>query len=385
MANTHLLASFFNGLGLMALVAVLYGTIQRLPATRLQRAVLHGLVFGGGAIAAMMTPTMLLPGVIIDVRTIMVGMAAAFVGPVAAVITGTIAAAYRIALGGSGVPIALGTLLMSLTVGLVWRQLWFKRHSVTALGLFYLGLGLSLNAGFVLVLLGSVELGYVLTVVSSLAGSALFATQVLGAMMTRENKLIAREKALADDALTDPLTRLPNRRAFDAAEKGLRSASWRKGFTLMIVDVDHFKSINDRYGHDVGDTALCVLAETLRASARVGDVVARFGGEEFVVALPDTHLEEGRGVAERILTNVRRRHIALPDAEFGMTVSIGIAHTRDGEAIAAALTRADAALYRAKAEGRDRAIEAVPQISAPTRPSSAPALGAPRLAPQRAP
>lgn len=159
-------------------------------------------------------------------------------------------------------------------------------------------------------------------------------------------------------AASDPLTGLANRRAFDQAlaheHARLRRAS--PALALVMCDLDHFKRVNDRYGHDVGDRVLARFARVLRDCARETDLPARLGGEEFAVLLPDTDLDAAGVFAERLRLAL---HAAdWPTAE-GVTASLGVAALCDAEAPTEALYRAaDEALYAAKGAGRDRVMRA---------------------------
>lgn len=161
----------------------------------------------------------------------------------------------------------------------------------------------------------------------------------------------------------DPLTGLYNRRFLDTRmgvmfnESALRARS----LSLLVLDVDHFKSVNDSFGHDVGDEVLREFADRVRACTRGIDLVARFGGEEVVVVLPDTALEAAQAVAERIRERVNAETFSIRDntQRIQVTVSIGVASRRAGDASPAdMMKRADDALYRAKAAGRNRVIVA---------------------------
>jgi diguanylate cyclase (GGDEF)-like protein len=164
-------------------------------------------------------------------------------------------------------------------------------------------------------------------------------------------------------ATTDPLTGLANRRhLIDRAERELlRLQRFSNPFTLMTLDVDHFKRINDTYGHASGDRALCGLAATCIGLVREMDVVGRMGGEEFTIVLPETSGDEAMSVAERIRLGIAdlRFDADPPDSEFGFTVSLGVAECRqDDVRIEQPLARADRALYEAKAAGRNRVVRA---------------------------
>lgn len=151
------------------------------------------------------------------------------------------------------------------------------------------------------------------------------------------------------DALTGALTRGAGERELARA---LELADARaEPLAVLLVDVDRFKAVNDTYGHAVGDRVLASVAEALRACVRAGDLVVRWGGEEFLVALPGIDVAVARRVAERVRAEVVAREVAgLPP----VTASIGLAPRRPGEALDALVERADVALYAAKEAGRDR-------------------------------
>jgi diguanylate cyclase (GGDEF)-like protein len=157
------------------------------------------------------------------------------------------------------------------------------------------------------------------------------------------------------ESLTDPLTGLGNRRRFDQ-ELARRFAQWRRAGTplsLVLVDVDHFKRVNDEHGHAAGDAVLHDVAQVLAECVREMDVVARYGGEEFGMILPGTTLAEAKPVAERVRGAIAGRTFQYGGHELLITVSAGLAEamlTNDMEVLVA---RADAALYSAKDGGRD--------------------------------
>lgn len=158
--------------------------------------------------------------------------------------------------------------------------------------------------------------------------------------------------ALRTERNLDPLTNLLNRRAFrEAAEPLLRDR--RLGpWTLLIGDIDHFKRINDTWGHARGDSVLQTVATTLIQQVRSDDLVARFGGEEFVLLLR-TDLASAETIAQRIRTELSENHGLLPDGN-RMTISFGIAPIADLTELSATLSQADSLLYQAKQAGRDR-------------------------------
>ena len=165
---------------------------------------------------------------------------------------------------------------------------------------------------------------------------------------------------LASIVLNDPLSGCFNRRGFEQQYRRelARAARSRTDVALVSIDLDHFKQVNDTYGHLVGDRVIAETGELLRANARAEDVVARIGGEEFVVLAPNTSMAGAQHLALRIVEAFRRRTFAEPQEKVSVTVSVGVvADTVTSEGIAEDLrARADEALYAAKRSGRNRVV-----------------------------
>jgi diguanylate cyclase (GGDEF)-like protein len=174
---------------------------------------------------------------------------------------------------------------------------------------------------------------------------------------------IARRQELEEELVWladhDALTDVWNRRAFyDRADRAMDMVRRTgKALSVLIIDADHFKAINDDHGHHVGDEAICTLARLCKSNLRATDVLGRVGGEEFAVLMPDTPLKIAEEVASRLREQVARATIDRPDRQLSMTVSIGAVECRAGEeSVRSALQRADAAMYEAKAAGRNRVV-----------------------------
>jgi diguanylate cyclase (GGDEF)-like protein len=178
-------------------------------------------------------------------------------------------------------------------------------------------------------------------------------------MLRFSKELAASNERLQRLALTDALTELPNRRfALERLEQEW-ALSQRGGRTLscMMVDIDHFKSINDKFGHQTGDEALKAVALALRQSARTQDVVCRYGGEEFVVICPDADIDAAYQGAERLRLNVAALKIKCQEIDLKLTISIGVAEKRENTAsIDDLLNHADDCLYAAKEGGRNKTV-----------------------------
>lgn len=186
-------------------------------------------------------------------------------------------------------------------------------------------------------------------------------TALLNARVRLHLRLADQAKTLRLASLVDPLTGLQNRRRFDSevALQWGRSAALSAPLSVIMIDIDYFKNYNDALGHGEGDRALKLVAEALTgALSRTGDLLVRWGGEEFAVMLPDTDAQGATAVAERMLAAVRSLALPHPESQCGttLTVSAGVAdtpaptHMPMAELVAAA----DLQLYRAKAAGRDQ-------------------------------
>jgi two-component system, cell cycle response regulator len=172
------------------------------------------------------------------------------------------------------------------------------------------------------------------------------------------DKLRDNVQASLELAVVDPLTGLNNRRYFEMHLSTLvkQAADCDRPLSLMILDIDHFKGINDTYGHAVGDQILRGFAKRVRKVIRIPDVICRIGGEEFVVVMPDTNMEVAARIAERVRAEIEQeRFFELhSDAAVGITVSIGLAERGDDDFPDRLFSRADRALYRSKSDGRNR-------------------------------
>lgn len=184
-------------------------------------------------------------------------------------------------------------------------------------------------------------------------------TRELRTALTEAEELKRRYQQLS---VVDELTGIHNRRFFfPEAQAALANAvRHRREFSLMMVDLDRFKRINDSYGHNMGDKVLQVTAALLKGQTREGDVIARFGGEEFVLALPDTDMDGAARLAERILHSLRCLEFSTDQGTLQVTTSIGLSCLNGQEApdqsdlLETLLRQADQALYFSKSHGRDR-------------------------------
>ncbi|NDW04465.1 GGDEF domain-containing protein [Jiella pacifica] len=179
----------------------------------------------------------------------------------------------------------------------------------------------------------------------------------LAYLALRVSSLYADNDGLMRAALTDRLTGVLNRQGFDRKFRShlrLLLGESDKGLMLLIVDADHFKKINDRLGHPVGDIALKKIAATLKKLTRESDAVGRLGGEEFVISLPCSNADQGEMVAERLREAINRLHVGSHTKGAQLSVSIGGVFMRSPQPFARVYEAADANLYKAKEGGRNR-------------------------------
>ncbi|HXF85827.1 MAG TPA: GGDEF domain-containing protein [Anaerolineales bacterium] len=162
-------------------------------------------------------------------------------------------------------------------------------------------------------------------------------------------------------ANTDALTFLPNRRKIivDLQKEVIRSNRYNLPLSISLVDIDYFKKINDTHGHTTGDEVLRTLAARLREQIRHPDIIGRYGGEEFLIVLPNSEIKAAAEQASRLCRSIREMQIEANGHVVSITISIGVAQYRTGsETWENFLHRADLALYQAKKEGRDRWVTA---------------------------
>ncbi len=182
-------------------------------------------------------------------------------------------------------------------------------------------------------------------------------------IITKLRDLIERELTILDNNFQlkklseiDKLTQINNRYCFiEKAERDLkRSIRYKRQFSLIFFDLDFFKKVNDTYGHQAGDAVLKEFAKTVNGELRSTDIFGRYGGEEFIVALPETDLKSAKLLAERIRKKVEMKNIAYEDDNISVTVSAGVSELLEDTRLEAIINRADKALYKAKQSGRNK-------------------------------
>jgi diguanylate cyclase (GGDEF)-like protein len=169
-------------------------------------------------------------------------------------------------------------------------------------------------------------------------------------------QLAARVAAAEREARVDALTQLLNRRAFDEVHATCHAASQETPYCLVMIDIDHFKSINDEYGHAAGDAVLALIGRALRENCRAADHMARWGGEEFAILMPGINFTMALGVAERLRRKTEATILHYGPKEIRFTVSCGIVQSQPDSTQLQTLEEADIALFAAKQQGRNRSV-----------------------------
>ena len=198
--------------------------------------------------------------------------------------------------------------------------------------------------------------------IESLSHELVAANQELNNLTRKLNKknreLQDANATIVELSRTDPLTKLANRRYFETRIEEMVSVARRQSqpLSLIMTDIDHFKKINDSYGHDAGDRVLVGYAELMMHGVRLEDLAARFGGEEFILLLPASHMDQAWNVAERLRAELS--HADLIGNGAFVTASFGVSTLKAEESIEDFIKRADKALYQAKQQGRNQTVKA---------------------------
>lgn len=365
-----IIVAMVQGLGLLCILAIAFGTWTRAHLSPNAKSILAGFAFGTAAVLAMLSPAELRPGVIVDLRTVLVAASAVFGGVPGVLISTGMAALFRwFAVGGEGALPGVISIFAAGMIGMLWSQLHPRSRSPKIPDLAIAGALISLSFLVIYMMPLNRANMVMLTVYPYVLVSSILGTMLLGLLSNRERLIIERERDLRMVAQTDPLTGLANRRGFERTieRRQFLASQHEIPAVLVIFDIDHFKLINDRFGHAVGDIALIHVADTLRLGVRPQDVVARLGGEEFGILFENTSRWDAQAIVERLLHKLRTTPFSANGLDVKITSSAGLAEFYgDGDAFEDTLALADEALYRAKNDGRDR-LKVAPTYDQPER------------------
>ncbi|QND44475.1 diguanylate cyclase (plasmid) [Rhizobium lusitanum] len=357
MDESTLLIGLCRSLAMSALVILGYSRVIQATTGAVAGNIGVGFLFAAAGILSMNDPVIFAPGVFYDGRVPILALAYTFSGLAGAMITAIVLGGYRIWLGGAGVYAGLISISVTaaagIAVGMIPNRFFRQRlgrpaalsaaatmSTVSVLALPHLSVA-SFNYHAVMLIMIANPIGIFL----------------LHDFLSNEGKRMRLFRALEHDAAVDPLTKLVNRRAFDAkAALALSLGHNPNGeYSVIMIDIDHFKAVNDTFGHDTGDTVLMNVASIIAASVRKADIVARFGGEEIAVLLPGLGSQKAAAVAEKIRLRVEANIVTSQAGGVSVTISAGASATNIHRTeVAEALKAADAALYTAKRSGRNR-------------------------------
>lgn len=341
-------------LGLAVLLVYTYGLLQRAIGHAVAMNMLMGAMFGIAALVAMLSPIQIADGIFVDLRSLFVGVAGAFFGFLGGFIALSIAAMTRITLGGDGTMLGLYGLAIAFIMGSAWANFvrpWV-RH--TPRGYLVLGSMISCYVSVGWLLPPAMRTDFFVNVVPTLVVANVLGAMLLGQLITRERDLFDEARRLASEATTDPLTKLANRATAAAVFSDLpRFQNRHHGQTMICIDVDRFKTINDQHGHLRGDKVLVDIAARLSACVRPNDILSRISGDEFLIVLHDIDPDQARRVADRCLAAVNEAPVIADKVEIDVSISVGAVWTDRKPSFTAFREIADEALYRAKDLGRN--------------------------------
>jgi diguanylate cyclase len=356
MDESTLLTGLCRSLAMSALVILGYSKVIQATTGALAGNIGIGLLFSAVGILSMNDPVVFAPGVFYDGRVPILALAYTFSGLVGAIITTIVLCVYRIWLGGAGAYAGLIGISITAAAGIAVGMLpnRFFKHRLGRPTV--LSAAATLSTVSVLALPHSAASFNYHTIVLIMIANPI-GIFLLYDFLSNEKKRMRLFRALEHDAAVDPLTKLANRRAFDARTALALSPGQNPNgeYAVIMIDIDHFKTVNDTFGHDTGDTVLANVASIVVSSVRKTDIVARFGGEEIAVLLPGLGGQRAAAIAEKIRLRVEADIVACQAGDVSVTISAGASATNIRlTSVAEALKAADAALYDAKRSGRNR-------------------------------
>lgn len=345
---------FLQPVGLAVMLIYTYGFFQRSLKSKPLVDMLMGIMFGIAACIAMLAPIPIAEGIIIDIRNLFIGIAGAFFGLIGGGVALLIGIASRVAIGGDGVTLGVSAMVLVTLMGGIWANFIRPRvdHNLKAFSV--LGLMIATDMLLALFLPAEVRNRFFIDLGPMMFCTYLIGSILLSQLITRERSLIDEARELASAAKTDPLTNLANRATAAAEFSDLPRPKYRDhGQTMLCIDVDKFKDINDRHGHPRGDRVLVDIAQRLSSCVRPSDILSRISGDEFLIVLHDITPDQARAVADRCLTAVNSAPVSADGVDIDVSISVGAVWTKSKPNFTAFREIADEALYRAKALGRN--------------------------------
>ena len=348
------LVTFLNPIGMTIILVYCFGIFSRAFPSPLRISITMGFLLGLAAWVAMAAPIQLDDGVIVDLRALFVGISAAFFGWRAALITTVMAVGFRIEIGGIGMIPGIFGIVIAAIAGLFGRRKVEARIKSSILSLIALSSLISVNMVSAFMLPHDVSVVFFQTMAPLVFALNFFGTVIFTLLITREMTMLGKENSLLEAASTDPLTKIPNRRSvIDKYGEIHDQAIFRRGVAMVCIDVDHFKAINDTFGHLPGDQVRVEISRRISSCLRPTDLFARMSGDEFLVVLTNVSSDEALAIADRCRKIISRAPIATNGMHIQASISVGSVWSNKSEEFSAFRNAADAALYQAKTAGRD--------------------------------
>ena len=362
--------TFIEPVAMISLLVFFYGLTKRSIPTFASRNgsvtfdMAVGTIFVLCVIYSMIDPITLSSGIVFDMRCLFVGTATGLFGPVVGLVPLLMGSAFRSALGGVGVGPGITAMVMSFAGAWFWRHYIREKFDSSAARGVTLGLAISIHIPAILMLPRGVWMENIGTLVPYYLTTNTLGAIVIKALLRREDRLLIETVDLRIAAHRDPLTGVRNRRRMESLHAAhVEPLDEETGFAMLCLDIDDFKSINDRYGHAVGDAALKFVAAKVLTELRSHDLIGRIGGDEFLIMLPRVDPETSIAIAERCRKAVDAGALRTEDGDVSVTISIGCSWQMRPTTFEEDVKAADRELYRAKNSGKN-CVSAVQQMNA---------------------
>ncbi|WP_453602365.1 GGDEF domain-containing protein, partial [Streptomyces sp. NPDC055722] len=327
----ELLTGIIRTLGLSALVVLGYSWVIRKFSEGLAKGAAVGVLFALGGIISMNDPIKLAPGVIYDGRTALLALAYPYGGPIGTIIALGAMAVYRVWIGGVGALSGVIGMAATALIGFACTLIPVRRLKIGPVRSLLIGTAASTSLAAILLLPHEIVVTLVGIPLVALIVANIVSVILVSEFLEREKSRQRIMRELEHEASVDPLTKLQNRRAFDQAALRAMNDNRSKSHqcSLMMIDIDHFKAINDRWGHDAGDMVLADVAAIIRKNVRTKDVVVRYGGEEMVLLLTNKPQSAAVKIAESVRSQIEQTQFETGDESLGVIISAGVASLSD--------------------------------------------------------
>ena len=353
MLALDVLLRWFDVVAQLTALSVLLGPMKKIVTSRSLTRVVLGGACGGFSSLEMLQPLVAAPGIILDLRTLPVAIAAGFLGRSGAVAALAVALVTRESIGGAGATAGMLGLIVVSVAGLAWARRFGVENKHSLPQLMLLGLVPSLSLPFFLIVPGGVGWGLLQSTLPIYVPLNVAAVLLVGWVIDRERILLTQQKKLEVESRTDHLTGLLNRRGLEGELSRLIKTGGLA--ELLLVDFDRFKAINDQYGHAAGDEVLVSVARIIASEVGSEAFIARLGGDEFAIVKLTSSDGCDDDLAGRLIAKVRSTPITLTHGvTISASVSIGTAKWVVGDTLNSLFLRADQSLYGVKSTGQTR-------------------------------